>query len=372
MRPISRRRFLGYAAGVAALAAFPRRAFSGILAPSGGVWLAGDLHAHTVYSHDVWAPTGDDPDQDLEPWTFGWTPAEQIAIAESRNLDFLALTDHNDVRALTDPGYRSDRLVLVPGYEHSLSKGHAGCLGVSQRFTIDTSTDAGATALRDAVRQEGGIFILNHPFYSSGWRYGPAVRPDSVEVWNIGWPYRKPLFPVGSTSENYKSLPYWEQTFLATGRMPATGGSDNHWRSTTAVQGVGQPTTFVFAAKRSWPAVLEGILAGRTGISAQPPSLGGARLELTAASGSSRWMVGDTVPLGAGAVLVRARATNAPGHRLRLVADGRALDPVPVTGPDFVHEATLSPQNRVRAELYLDDADNGYWMAALTSPIYFG
>lgn len=379
MRPISRRRFLGYAAGVAALAAFPRRAFSGILAPSGSEWLAGDLHVHTTYSHDVCAtpPTPENchPDARGEyspAFTWGWTPAEQIAIAESRSLDFVALTDHNDVNWLHDGTFASytGPLVLIPGYEHSLSMGHAGCLGVDRIFPIDTSTDPGAIALRDAVRQAGGLFILNHPFYGSGWRYGLSVRPDSIEVWNIGWPYRKPLFPIGSTSENYKSLPYWEQ-FLATGKMPATGGSDNHWRSTTAVQGVGQPTTWVYAAQRAYPAILQAIRAGRTTISAEPPALGGAQLFLTVEKDSSEWIVGDTVPATSATVLVKARATNAPGHVLQLFIDGRGQPPVPVAGGDFVHGVPLdaSAHNRVRAELYLDE---GFWMSALTSPIYFG
>lgn len=378
MRPISRRRFLGCAAGVAALAAFPRRAFSGILAPSGGEWLAGDLHAHTIYSHDVCGtpPTAPNCDSDgngrpSPGYTWGWTPAEQIAIAESRNLDFLALTDHNDIRSIGDPDWRSERVVLIPGYEHSLSEGHAGCLGVDRTFReIDTSTDQGALALRDAVRAAGGIFILNHPFYGDGWGYSPAVRPDSIEVWNIGWPYRKPLFPGVDTSNNHESLGYWEWAFLATGKLPATGGSDNHWRSTVAVQGVGQPTTWVYA-ERTWGAVLDAIRAGRTTVSAEPPALGGARLFLTVEGGSTEFMVGETVPKTTGRVAVKARAVNAPGHLLQLFVDGIPQDPVPVAGPDFVHAASLdaAEHNRVRAELYLEER---YWMSALTSPVYFG
>jgi predicted metal-dependent phosphoesterase TrpH len=370
MRPdISRRRFLqGAVALGASWSILPR--IAGAEQPPDGEWLAGDLHCHTIYSHDVWFPGDKNTGLD-EAYTLGWHPNEQILIAESRGLDFLAITDHNDVQALSDPGYTSSKLTLLPGYEHSLSEGHAGCLGVGEVFEIDTQTDAGAIALRDAVHAAGGLFILNHPFYGSGWGYSNAVRPDSIEVWNIGWPFRKPLFQGVNTSENYKSLPYWESEFLTGGPMPATGGSDNHWRSTTAVAGVGQPTTWVHAADRSAAAVLGGIRAGRTTVSAEPPALLGPRLFLEAAAASSTWMIGDTVPATTGTVTVAARVVNAPGHFLRFVVDGVASDPILVLGFDATHtlELPAADHNRVRAELYLDP---GYWMGALTSPIYFG
>ena len=343
-----------------------------------GEWLAGDLHCHTTYSHDVWAGPGDDNTGLDEAYTLGWTPADQILIAELRGLNFLAITDHNDVRALTDDGYASSKLTLLRGYEHSLSKGHAGCLGpnITSVFeNMNTSTDDGALALRDAVHEAGGIFILNHPFYSSGWGYSPAVRPDSVEVWNIGWPYRHVgktnIPPEPSVSDNYKSLPYWEESFLASGKMPATGGSDNHYRATTAIQGVGQPTTWVFAADRSQQAIIDGIRAGRTVVSAEPPVLGGPFIELQAEAASQRWMVGDTVPAAVGQAAVTARVLNAPGHVLRFVVDGQPARQARILKPDQTVRLNVNAGaiDRVRAEAFLM---HDYWMGAITSPIYFG
>lgn len=374
---LTRRDFLrGAVALGAGVALLPRIARSE--GAGGGEWLAGDLHCHTVFSHDVWAGPDDDNTDLEEAYTFGWMPEGQITIAKARGLDFLAITDHDDVRALTDAAYTSETdLILIPGYEHSLSKGHAGCLGVTKTFSkteYPTPDDTGAAALRKAVHDAGGVFILNHPFYSSGWRYGSGVRPDSVEVWNIGWPYRHvedtgiPSSPA--VSDNYKSLPYWETAFLSTGKMPATGGSDNHYRGTTAVQGVGQPTTYVYVTERSWRGVLDGIVAGRTFVAAEPASMGGVRVDLTASGTSGAWMVGDTVPAGSGPVTVKARVLNAPGHSLAFVVDGVARPAVPIALPDETVElAGAAPANRVRVEVYLD---RGYWMGALTSPIYFG
>jgi hypothetical protein len=376
--PLTRRDFLRDAALVGAGAALLPAMGTASRAAADGTWLAGDLHCHTTYSHDVWGGPADDNTGPDEAYTLGWSPGEQVAIAELRGLDFLAITDHNDVRSLSDPGYTSNALTLIRGYEHSLSHGHAGCLGpdITGVFDgFDTSTDAGASALRDAVHAAGGIFILNHPFYGSGWGYTPAVRPDSIEVWNIGWPYRHvgktAIPPEPSVSDNYRSLPYWEKKFLASGRMPATGGSDNHYRATTAIQGVGQPTTWVFAQSRSQDAILDGIRAGRTSISAEPPALGGARIELTVRSGTTTWMVGDTVPASAGRVTVTARVMNAPLHVLRLVVDGRNAQETRILTLDQTVKMKVSADaiDRVRAEAYVQP---GYWMGALTSSVYFG
>src|SRR5258705_5770695 len=128
MSMFSRRRFLQLAAGVGAVSTIPALR-SDALVPGGapdGVWLAGDFHCHTVFSHDVYGGPSDDNTGLDEAYTLGHTPGEQIATAELRGLDFLAITDHNDVRSAYQPGYRSDRLLLVPGYEHSLWGGHAG------------------------------------------------------------------------------------------------------------------------------------------------------------------------------------------------------------------------------------------------------
>ena len=50
-------------------------------------------------------------------------------------------------------------------------------------------------------------------------------------------------------------------------------------RILTGIAGVGQPTTWVHAADASVSAILDGIRAGRTTVSAQPPAMGGARLD---------------------------------------------------------------------------------------------
>ncbi|MBV9254549.1 MAG: hypothetical protein JO054_09980, partial [Actinobacteria bacterium] len=206
MNELTRRRFLQLTAGVGAVSAVPAlRAQAmaddrdGSSQLPAGEWLGGDFHVHTTYSHDVWSGPGDDNTDAQDFYTLGWSPAEQIEIATTRLLDFVALTDHNRLDALHDPGYASDRLVLVPGYEHSLAGGHAGVFVPSVSGLTHVLKDAtGATSFNgdagirnfiDQVHAMGGMTTLNHPFGGAVWKYNiPAsVGMDAVEVWNSHW-----------------------------------------------------------------------------------------------------------------------------------------------------------------------------------------
>jgi hypothetical protein len=341
-------------AAAAALATVPARAEDlAAGAPAGG-WLAGDLHVHTPYSHDVYGGPGDDNTGVDEAHTAGLTVDEQFAVAASRGLDFLAITDHNDVRSQAVRGFGSSGVIGIPGYENSLD-GHAQMLGASRVY--DDSPDApGVAALRDALRADGGVFQINHPREGGevDWALGHEVVPDAVEVWNISRLYQPP-FP--SASDNDAAVAFWEGFLDAGHRVAATGGSDSHWATTVAIQGAGSPTTWVLATEPTAAGVLDGIRRGRTTISARPPAHGGARAFLEGdadGDGAFEAVVGDVVAPG---TALRARVEGAPGAELRVLTDGGRLaaPPVPVTGDAFEHRFTVRAATWVRVEVVRPD-----------------
>jgi hypothetical protein len=341
------RRALTLAAAVLACSAAPAGAAE-------GEWLAGDLHVHTTYSHDSYGGPSDDNTGPEELYTLGWSVGEQFTHALTRGLDFLAITDHEDIRSQADQGFGTNGVLPLPGYENSLS-GHAQMLGATRLYDNGDESAAAVQSAADALRADGGAFQVNHPAegstafpHDADWSYMYDVEPDTVEVWNISRLWQPPL-PSGSSNDD--AIRYWEGWLDRGAKVAATGGSDNHWRSTFALQGVGQPTTWVFARERSAAGVLEGLRAGRTFISHQPPNLGGPRLFLE----GDGTMVGDEV---APRAALRVRVENGAGTYLRLIKTGGRIlgKPVLVSGTSFEHrfKATGTP-GWVRAELFAPD-----------------
>jgi hypothetical protein len=300
-----------------------------LAAPARAEWLAGDLHVHTCHSHDVYC--ANEPKELSEVYTYGTNTKQRFLEAAARGLDYLAITDHNDVRSTRDPGFGGFGVIGVPGYEDSI-RGHAQVLGERRILDNGDSSAAAINALAAKVRADGGVFQANHPadglthnltdcnaLDGMHWSYGYAVQPDTIEVWNLSsW--------VGE-SEFY--LECWLDRGAHVG---LTGGSDSHWVTTTSAQGIGNPTTWVDAPSRSTHGVLAALRAGRTSVVRVPPHEGGRPLHLEARRPDGTWRqaIGATVAPGtpmrvrsplAGFVTVRANGAS-------LVAD----KPVAPTG----------------------------------------
>jgi len=307
--------------------------------PAAGTWLPGDLHTHSTYSHDVYGGPMDDNTGPDEAYTLGLPVAGKYAEARERGLRFLAVSDHNDVRSVPELGSAAGGLIAIPAYEHSI-KGHAQMLGATRLHDAGDQAADVINAMADELRGAGGVFQANHPAYrlpldaefhscgsggcadcqSINWTYGFDVRPDTIEVWN-------PSVARSDVSETY-----WECWLDRGERIAGTGGSDSHWLSLHAVAGPGQPTTWVYAPEASVAGVLQGLRAGRTSVSGQPPSLGGAQLLLDA---PGEGIIGDAV---------------APGTAMRVTAPGLtvpAVVRVRANGQQIL-ERELEPGGEVR------------------------
>lgn len=377
-----RRDFLRLAAGVGAASAvaLPAGAHAAGGRRPAGTWLAGDLHCHSTYSHDVWAGPGDDNTGEEEFYTHGHTPGEQIALAELRGLDFLAITDHNRVASLHAPDYVSQRLVLVPGYEHSLPQSdHAGVFLPTRELLPDVIPADGGTAVwLDEIHARGGMAVVNHPYYGNredgaarAWdvEVAESLRFDAVEVWNSMWLTRYDTVPVYEP-DNSLAVTWWEQTFAPARRGTAVGASDNHWKLLDGSAGVGQPTTWVYAPTRDAAGVIAGVQAGRTTVSWQPPGLGGPQLLLDVVETWSdrAAMVGGSVR-GDGPLLAVVTVVGAAGQRLRLVSSGEVVHEQAVSplASRIEVPVVLPPGGWLRAELLLEER---YSLTALTSCVY--
>lgn len=387
-----------------------------------GVWVAGDLHVHTIYGHDTcitpttaWDPSS--PDRSArtscaDAYTVSFTPAQRLDEALRRGLDFVALTDHNNVVNQTDPDVLAwkaahPQFVVVPGYENS-QPGHVQMLGARSCYGNDGAlpgttiecdqavtdrTAAGELAMANGLRADGGVFQVNHPS-DMNWlsAFGHSVVPDTVEVWNIGpWAFQPP-FPA--SNDNDFSLDWYDGFLDAGEQVGVTGGSDSHWVATDSVQGVGDPTTWVFVTDPSVQGVLDGLRAHHTFVSALPPAEQGPRLFLEAdgdGDGTFEAIAGSqTSPQAA----FRVRTQNAvPGSILRIVTDtGRVEVPLPATGTYtfrlgtggaptaglFVRTELLAPDGRDQRQAGCDPVvgsrttlcRDDLGMEALTSPIF--
>jgi predicted metal-dependent phosphoesterase TrpH len=304
----------------------PRRALLVVLvalaasavAPAGAsaapAWLAGDLHVHSCDSDDAYCGPSDEPiayepGDDLgnleelggQITTLGVATNDRFSEASQRGLDYLAITDHNDLRSVARPGFGGAGVIGIPGYESSL-RGHAQIIGAERLLPGGDQSPEAVAAIASALRADGGVFQINHPGYRSGealercenadklnWRYGLRLAPDAVEVLN-------PTAAV-AVAERFA------ECLLAQGmRFALTGGSDSHFAALTPVQGVGSPTTWVLADERSRAGVLGAVRAGRVSVSRRSPIQGGGPLLIEAdpeRDGSFANALGAEVPGGA-------------------------------------------------------------------------
>lgn len=222
--------------------------------------LKGDLHVHSVGSDGV------------------HTLAELSFKARANGLDFLAITDHNQMiskEAFPDiPG-----LTLIPGVEWTHYRGHANFLGVDRPYDgpFFTNSEEEVVARFTGARQRGALITVNHPFEgSSSFQFDMSKLPfDCLEVWN--GPMRE---------SNLQAVGLWQHMLAGGQRVPICGGSDYH-RDTPFIF-LGGPTMAVYALSAGASDILSALRQGHSFITFAP---NGPVIEMTA--GES--MLGDEV-----------------------------------------------------------------------------
>ena len=106
-------------------------------------------------------------------------------------------------------------------------------------FVHSRTADRNALCVSESVaalRASGSEPVSSSSFFSSSFLDSSSVRSASL------------ILSLFSSA----NLLTWYESWLDRGfHIAATGGSDSHWISTSSLQGVGQPTTWVFASGRS-------------------------------------------------------------------------------------------------------------------------
>jgi hypothetical protein len=291
-------------------------------------WLRGDLHCHTLHS-------------DGDSW-----PTDMLADAVRRGLDFLGVTDHNQVGHHADYArVQGDHLpIVLPGIEVTTYRGHWNAWGTDTWWEFREPTEAGVTQAMQSAAASGALVSVNHPKPDGpAWEYPGAVGYHAIEVWNGDW---RMLNPV--------ALAWWEAQLRAGRRIAALGGSDTHTLKNTDADTrhswhLGKPTTWArVGADVSAGGVLAALRAGKVFI--------------------SREVVGPQLFLARQDDGYRVRVVDARGAALLLVSEHGVQASASVGSSDW--SDVLRPSQDTALYMRAQVMDEHGNMLALSNPIY--
>jgi hypothetical protein len=201
----------------------------------GRLVLAVDLHVHSFLG-----------DGAIGPWNLGRE-------ARRRNLDAIAITNHNQVFAARLGRWLSRQWggpIVLAGEEVTHPAYHIIAVGI--REVVDWR--ARPSAILDAIHAQGGLAIAAHPEAA----YGPSFDRASLRKLD-GAELVHPLI-YRHAGKRSQLRDFFERAERERGRpLAAIGSSDFHSMTT-----LGRCRTFVFAEERSEKAILAAIREGRT------------------------------------------------------------------------------------------------------------
>lgn len=302
----------------------PETAESTGVVREGAAWYRGDLHMHTAHSDGSCAS---ESGKKRVPCPVFLT----VDAAARRGLDFIAITDHNTTShydAMRELTPYFDELLLIPGREITTFHGHMNVFGTEQfiDFRLGSAQVPDINTLLRRAQAAGGLISINHPgaptgerCMGCGWDPSPAADMKLVQA----------VEAINSGSEEgpYSGVPFWERGLNQGYRLTAVGGSDNHdaTKPLGRVGSVGSPTTVVYAAELSTPAILQAIHAGHVfvDLTASRDKL----LEVHALAAGENVGMGDSMELAAGSSLrLEAHVVKASGASVVWIEDGKPLE----------------------------------------------
>lgn len=323
---------------------FPQRlpldyAKTALIKPDG--WYLGEIHCHTVNSD------GDS------------TVAEIVQQAEALGLDFLAITDHNNLTHQIDLNQMQGQtpLLLIPGCEVTTYYGHWNVWGANEWVDFRIQQPADLERAIAFAKAQGYLVSCNHPRpHGPDWAFPQVEGYHCVEVWNGPWELL-----------NTRCLAFWEERLQRGERLTAVGGSDHHFSHRPHIARLAHPTMAVYVPPDqppTAPRILDAIRAGHCFVTESPQ---GARL--TIRSGTA--MMGDVLPRPADdRITLDIGVTNGNGNMLQIIGGGGILTEAALEqdSVQLTLDVPLGESRYVRAQLV--DPESGH-IRALTNPLYF-
>jgi hypothetical protein len=202
-------------------------------------WYRGELHAHS------WESDGKT------------SVADVVQAAKRLGLDYLALTDH-----FTTSGYRHlaalhcPDLALIRSLELTGHAGHANLHGLRRWHDVyvDGRDDWNINQLARQVREEGGLFCVNHAFAADlGWRYHEFdwQLADLIEVYH-----------AHEGPGNLLQIGLWDELLRGGQRIVGVAATDSH-DPYVGRHRLGQVVTAIYAQELSERGLLDGLRSGR-------------------------------------------------------------------------------------------------------------
>lgn len=310
-------------------------------ASSAARWYAGALHTHTVHSDGT------------------ITPAELLLQARKARLDFVVITDHNNVTHQYEIETQFEPALMplwIIGEEVTTPGGHATVMGLGRGDWIDFRVTPGDGRIDDlvaAARKSGALFSINHPVSACdgcGWTHEIVDGIDAIEISN------------GSHGEMPAALKVWDDLLRKGRRITAVGSSDWH----RAPASLSDAHVRVHASELTKEAIVAAIRDGRVIVMR---NLRDATPEIALQMGERTIRVGEVRELAVGGGGRATFKAVAPGAaRVVAVVNGERRAPLDVDLTGVASGELLLSPGYVRFELFgpLDPAVP----VAVTNPVY--
>ncbi len=338
-----------------------------IIHNSNSGWYRGDFHAHTTISSDGMH-----------------TPDAFVALAVENGLDFVSITDHNEIGAWTQFSHPPNILVM-PGIEVTLNKGHWNVFPINGQpgWMADLEAEYNQTGdakengsivnqTAQAIANSGQINSINHPCLSPwAWQFGDVDlrHIHCLEIIN------DPTWPGDNNHPNNReatitAVSMWTKWLNAGHRITVVGGSDYHGPKSVPLgynPRLTHPATYVYASELSVAGILRGLRERRVYV-----SMAGTAVFTAQINGHVYDIGQDIGDISGQVVLTGSVADFANGRLLRIVKNGHVISELPLTSP----QATINVKDQITDNsptwYRLDVIGDNDEYLLITNPIFAG